>query len=56
MFGGTIGTAAAAEAKKYEIGIFSGSSTAMQEYAKEKKANSLKAAAAAVDDLNKASG
>lgn len=55
MFGGTIGTASAAEHKKYEIGIFSGSSTAMNEHAKAKK-DSLKNAVAAVDELNKKSG
>ena len=53
VFGGTIGTAAAKEAEHHQIGLFSGRSTAMNEYAAEKKKSSLKAAVAEVDELKK---
>ena len=53
MFGGTLGNAAAAEADKHNIGLLSNSSTAMMEYAQQKRKDSLSAAAAEVDALNK---
>lgn len=47
VFGGTMGTAKAAELDKYNISLSSGKSTGMMEY------QALKAAAAEVDKLNK---
>jgi len=47
-----MGTAAAAEAEKHKLGLFSGESSAMQDHSSDKKRNSLKAAAASVDSLN----
>lgn len=48
-----MGTAAAAEAEKHQIGLFSGTSTAINEYKAEKRKASLKAAVDLVDDLKK---
>jgi len=55
IFGGTLGTAAAKEADRHKISLFSGKSTAMIEHAAEKRKSSLslKAAASLVDNLNK---
>ena len=53
VFGGTIGTAAAKEHDKHQLGLFDGNSTAMNEYKAEKKKASLKAAVAEVDELKK---
>uniref|UniRef100_A0A7S3FVZ5 Uncharacterized protein n=1 Tax=Strombidium rassoulzadegani TaxID=1082188 RepID=A0A7S3FVZ5_9SPIT len=44
VFGGTMGTAAAAEADKYKIGLLSGTSTAMMEHEANKRKESLKTA------------
>ena len=52
FFGGTVGTALAAEYEKNRIGVTSDQSEAMQEHAMAKKA-SLKDVAAEVDELNK---
>jgi len=47
-----MGTAAAAEADKHQLGLFSGTSSAMQDHLAEKRRSSLRAAAADVDSLN----
>lgn len=52
FFGGTIGQASEADRSKHQIGIFSNTSTAIEEYASQKKKNSLKSAAKSVDDIN----
>lgn len=54
VFGGTLGTAAAKEHDKHNIGLFSGVSTAMTEARQEKRLSSLQEAAKAVDALNQA--
>jgi hypothetical protein len=53
VFGGTIGTAEEAERDRHTIGIFNNTSTAMQQYASQRRKDSISAAAAAVDELNK---
>jgi hypothetical protein len=49
-----LGTAAAKEHDKHNIGLFSGVSTAMSEARQEKRLSSLQEAAKAVDALNQA--
>ena len=52
VFGGTLGTAAAKEADKHKLGLFSGESSAMQDHQADKRRNSLRAAAKNVDNIN----
>jgi len=51
-----LGTAAAVEHDKHNIGLFSGVSTAMMEESQKKRLSSLQEAAKAVDALNQKSG